>query len=249
MGILSDDNAVKESFRRVKEHMLALEREIRANREFIIAQNNRIEALERQILSSLKEIKEEGKASKEEISSNHEKEQKEQIFPESEGNILPEESINHYQIESPQERKGYLATPRRRVDTLATGFRHPGTDSGTPLANLDIEEIKAELNKVFNSLTNREFKVFMAIYSLEEQHSSAVTYSELAQSLDLSSSSIRDYISELARKGAPIKKEKTRNGVAYVSVLPEFRSLNLISRLIAFRNMSSEQKSLFDASY
>ena len=89
----------------------------------------------------------------------------------------------------------------------------------------------------------------MAIYSLEEQHSSAVTYSELAKSLDISSSSIRDYISELARKGVPIKKEKTRNGLVYVSVLPEFRSLNLISRLIAFRNMSSEQKSLFDASY
>ena len=86
----------------------------------------------------------------------------------------------------------------------------------------------------------------MAIYSLQEQHNSPTTYAELAQNLDLSASSIRDYISELVRKGAPIKKEKSRNGVAYLSVLPEFKSLNLISKLIAFRNMSIEQKSLFD---
>lgn len=86
----------------------------------------------------------------------------------------------------------------------------------------------------------------MAIYSLEEQHASPTTYAELAQFLDLSSSSIRDYVSELIRKGTPIKKEKSRNGIAYLSVLKEFRDLNLISKLLAFRNLSRDQKSLFD---
>jgi DNA-binding MarR family transcriptional regulator len=86
----------------------------------------------------------------------------------------------------------------------------------------------------------------MAIYSLEEQHNSSITYLELAKHLDISASSIRDYVSELSRKGTPINKEKSRNGIVYISVLPEFRALNLISKLIAFRNTFSDQKSIFD---
>jgi len=248
MGLLSVDKAVKESFQRVKDHMLVLEGEVRANREFIIAQNTHIEALQKQILAVLSEIRAENSKKEPEKCPKGPEEQlmdsSEQFVDES-----PKLNISNLKVESPQERKGFLATPRRHVDTLATALRHPGTDSGTSFDRLDIEEIKADLNKVFLSLTNREFKVFMAIYSLEEQHSSPTTYSELAQNLDVSASSIRDYISELIRKGAPIKKEKSRNGVAYVSVLPEFKSLNLISKLIAFRSISSEQKSLFDSSF
>ncbi len=246
MSLLNDDTLVKEAFKRVKKHMAALEKEVRANREFIIAQNKRIEALEREILVQLKNVKEDFKeklAFKEDF-----KEDINEIGEEKPINLSKEE-ISPYRIESPHERKGFLATPRRHLDTLATAFRQPGTDSGTHFDTQDIEEIKQSLNKVFLTLTNREFKVFMAVYSLEEQHNSPTTYAELAQNLDLSASSIRDYVSELVRKGTPIKKEKSRNGVAYISVLPEFKSLNLISKLIAFRNMSSEQKSLFDTSF
>ncbi len=247
MGILKDDNTVKESFRRVKEHILALEREVRANREFIIAQNSRIEALEKEILSQLKGIKEE--KARIEIEVEPIREIEEDLVGNDEEKVISASkmNVNHSKGESPYERKGFLATPRRHHDSLSTGIRHSGTDSGSHFQTQDIEEIKQNLNKVFLTLTNREFKVFMAVYSLEEQHNSPTTYAELAQNLDLSASSIRDYISELVRKGAPLKKEKSRNGIAYVSVLPEFKSLNLISKLIAFRNMSNEQKSLFDS--
>lgn len=244
MSILNDNTAVKEAFKRVKEHMVALEKEVRANREFIIAQNKQIQALETKI-KELGEQKEEKK--EEEIDSKKKFSNYLGLKGELEENYSPEEEIYHAGVQSSKETMGSLATPRRRLDTLATPIRHPGMDSGNHFDTQDIEEIKQSLNNVFQTLTNREFKVFMAIYSLEEQHNSPTTYVELAKNLDLSTSSIRDYISELVRKGAPIKKEKSRNGIAYVSVLPEFKSLNLISKLIAFRNMSNEQKSLFDS--
>ncbi|MBI5797998.1 HTH domain-containing protein [Candidatus Woesearchaeota archaeon] len=249
MSLLKAADTIKESFRRVKEHMLALEREIRANREFIILQNKRIEALEAKIKpeKAKDNPKDTGKTEEKVISiPNIENSGNNPEKGDLEENLPIEEEINHYKIEVPQERMGSLATPRRHVDTLATALRHPGTESGKHFDSQDIDEIKRSLNKVFNSLTNREFKVFMVIYSLEEQHASPTTYAELAQFLDLSSSSIRDYVSELLRKGVPIKKEKSRNGVAYVSVLKEFRDLNLISKLLAFRNLSRDQKSLFD---
>ncbi len=246
MSLLTNDEAIKDSFKRVKEHMQALEKELRADREFIIVQNQRLEYLEKSLKDlkdkSQEEIKKEEKIGKE-TNSN-------QILTKNEDfkeDLTLEEPVFNSKVESPVERKGYLATPLRHHANTSTPFRHSGTDSGTSFDRLDIEEIKSKLNKVFYSLTNREFKVFMAVYSLEEESKSPITYQELAKSLDLSSSSIRDYISELIRKGAPIKKEKTRNGLVYVSVLKEFKDLNLISKLIAFRNMSSEQKSIFDS--
>ena len=155
--------------------------------------------------------------------------------------ITDEEAIRNSGMVSPQERKGYLATRQRRVDTTPAHFRHSST-----FPNIDLEELKSDLNKVFLSLTNREFKVFSAIYALEEQNKGPATYQELAQYLDLSSSSIRDYISELIRKETPITKEKTRNGIVYLSISKEFKSLNLMSKLLALRSLSNDQKSLFD---
>ncbi|MDP3728291.1 MAG: winged helix-turn-helix domain-containing protein [bacterium] len=247
MSILNDDTAVKEAFKRVKEHMASLEKEVRANREFIIAQNKQILTLEGKIKEIVEPKKEEKSEDKEEISSNKKINNNSLIKEDLGENFSSEEDINYSKVQSSKEIKGSLATPRRHLDSLATAFRQPGTDPDSHFDTHDIEEIKQSLNKVFLSLTNREFKVFMTIYSLQEQHNSPTTYAELAQNIGVSASSIRDYISELIRKGAPLKKEKSRNGLAYVSVLPEFKSLNLISKLIAFRNMSNEQKSLFDS--
>ncbi|HIH58953.1 MAG TPA: winged helix-turn-helix domain-containing protein [Nanoarchaeota archaeon] len=249
MSLLNDDTAVKEAFKRVKEHMASLEKEVRANREFIIAQNKQVLALEGKIKELGEQKKEEKTENKGEITSKEKINGSIKGKGDLEENFSPEEDINYSKVQSSKEIKGSLATPRRHLDSLSTAFRHPGIDPDSHFDTHDIEEIKQSLNKVFLSLTNREFKVFMAVYSLQEQHNSPTTYAELAQNIGVSASSIRDYISELVRKGAPLKKEKSRNGLTYVSVLPEFKSLNLISKLIAFRNMSSEQKSLFDTTF
>ena len=239
MSILHDDDAIKESFRRVKEHMALLEKELRADREFIIVLNSTIEQLNSRV-----RILEDKLDNKEQIIEKEfiDKVNKPKIEDLENNNLIIEEkeAISNSGMVSPSERKGYLATRQRHLDTLSTPFRHPGTH------NIDFEELKAGLNKAFLSLTNREFKVFSAIYTLEEQNKGPVTYQELAQFLDLSSSSIRDYISELIRKGTPIMKEKNRNGMAYISVSKEFRSLNLMSKLLGLRSLSNDQRSLFD---
>ena len=241
MGILHNDDAIRESFRKVKDHIRFLEKELRADREFIITLNKALESINNRVLYLEEKIRNKEK--------NTEKEFLDKVkiskIIELEDNqpILNEEAlIRNSGMVSPQERKGYLATRQRRVDTTPAHFRHSGT-----LQNIDLEELKADLSKIFLSLTNREFKVFSAIYTLEEQNKGPATYQELAQYLDLSSSSIRDYISELIRKGTPITKEKTRNGIAYISVSKEFRSLNLMSKLLALRSLSNDQKSLFDS--
>ncbi|MFH1972806.1 MAG: hypothetical protein ABIJ18_04995 [archaeon] len=53
----SKEDAIKEAFRRVKEHMEALEKEIKANREFLIEQNKQIFTLIDQLKTQNSQIK------------------------------------------------------------------------------------------------------------------------------------------------------------------------------------------------
>ena len=53
---LEAESRIKSSFLKVKEHMKALEDEIRANREFIIEQNSQIKAQNERILLLLDKI-------------------------------------------------------------------------------------------------------------------------------------------------------------------------------------------------
>ncbi|MBS3162887.1 HTH domain-containing protein [Candidatus Woesearchaeota archaeon] len=240
MSILHNDEAIKESFRRVKDHIALLEKELRADREFIITLNSKIELLNKRVSDLEDKLEKKEDLIEKEFLDKVNKPLLEEL--DQNGSISEEKTlVRNSDRVSPKETKGFLATPQRHLDTPSTPLRHSGT-----LHNIDFEELKADLNKTFFSLTNREFKVFSAIYSLEEQNKAPATYQELAQFLDLSSSSIRDYISELIRKGTPIVKEKNRNGMVYVSISKEFRSLNLMSKLLSLRSLSNDQKSLFD---
>jgi len=76
------------------------------------------------------------------------------------------------------------------------------------LENLD--NLKKEIRLKFKRLTTQEFKVFSAIYQLEQEQKQ-VDYTLLSNKLKLSESSIRDYISRIIFKGIPIIKQKINN--------------------------------------
>jgi len=60
MSLLSKDDVIKDSFKRFKEHMMALEGELRADREFLIRLNDRIGVIERRLEELSKEKAKEG---------------------------------------------------------------------------------------------------------------------------------------------------------------------------------------------
>jgi len=108
MSILHDDDAIKESFRRVKEHMALLEKELRADREFIIVLNSTIEQL-----SSRVRVLEDKLDNKEQIIEKEfiDKVNKPKIEDLENNNLIIEEKevISNSGMVSPSERKGYLA--------------------------------------------------------------------------------------------------------------------------------------------
>lgn len=81
------------------------------------------------------------------------------------------------------------------------------------------------------TLTNKEFLVFLTIYQLEKDIRK-VTYEDLARKLTLTSGCIRSYITSLLRKKAPILKSKINNKLTILSIEPSFRSLTSEQKLI-----------------
>ena len=102
-----------------------------------------------------------------------------------------------------------------------------------------LDAIRKEIRLKFKQLTPQEMSVFSMLYSLEEKAilgglEPEISYKTLASQLNLTESSIRDYINKLIFKGIPIEKVKKNNKSVLLSVSQELKkiaSLSTINRL------------------
>jgi len=110
-------------------------------------------------------------------------------------------------------------------------------DKNSPIADLAgiMNTLKADLKAKFRSLTGQEFYIFSVLYTVEKSQD-MVTYIDIAKHTGLTSSSIRDYIQRIIRKGIPIAKEKLNNKVTMLRVPPELRNLATLDNLMRLRN-------------
>jgi DNA-binding MarR family transcriptional regulator len=98
-----------------------------------------------------------------------------------------------------------------------------------------LKDIKEETKQKFKALTPQEFLVFSTIYALEE--TGPVDYQKMAQKLNLTQSSIRDYIQRLLKKGIPLIKDKVSNKKILVKLSPELRQIATLETLIKLREI------------
>jgi len=97
-----------------------------------------------------------------------------------------------------------------------------------------LEFAKAELTKKIKKLTEKEMLVFLTIYQLEDQ-GKKVNYKILSTKLNLTESSIRDYIRRLIFKGIPLDKIKENNKEIFLSITQNLRKLANLTTLIQLR--------------
>tara|TARA_Y100000034_G_scaffold10465_1_gene10992 strand:+ start:43 stop:648 length:606 start_codon:yes stop_codon:yes gene_type:complete len=138
-----------------------------------------------------------------------------------------------------------LNEPKTSISTGNKGVLRQSFDSTSTVLNQEIEPIKQEIEENFKKLTEKQFLVFMSIYELEEQKDSPIRYKDIAEHLNLTQSSVRDHVNELTIKKIPLTKEIFNNKV-FLSIPQEFRTLTLASKLLNFRQLSNNQKTLFD---
>jgi hypothetical protein len=97
-----------------------------------------------------------------------------------------------------------------------------------------LDSLKKEIKQKFKRLTEQEFLVFSTIYQLEEENKQ-INYKILSSILNLTESSIRDYVGRLLIKNVPLIKEKVNNKTIKLSISPEFKKLIPLNILINLR--------------
>ncbi len=102
------------------------------------------------------------------------------------------------------------------------------------LENLDA--LKKELRIKFKSITPQELVVFSMLYQLDDEKQE-VDYKLLASRLNLSESSIRDYIIKIQKKGIPLVKEKLNNKRIILRISEELRRIASLETILKLREL------------
>ncbi len=99
-----------------------------------------------------------------------------------------------------------------------------------------LDEIKKGIRLKFKRLTEQEIIVFSTMYQLEEElgHSN---YKLLSDRLNLTESSIRDYVGRLIKKGIPVEKKKINNKQINLIISPDLKKIASLSTILELREL------------
>ena len=100
-----------------------------------------------------------------------------------------------------------------------------------------LDDLKRDIRLKFKGLTPQEMLVFSTLYSLEEQNTDEVTYRTLAEQLQLSESSIRDYINKLTKKGVPIEKIRQNNKTVLLKISQDLKNVATLATILQLREL------------
>lgn len=99
-----------------------------------------------------------------------------------------------------------------------------------------LDNLKKEIRLKFKRLTNQEMIVFSSIYNIEQRLGYA-NYKIIAENLNLTESSIRDYVRRLVLKGIPLEKEKVNNKEILIKISPNLRKITTLDTIQRLRNI------------
>lgn len=125
-------------------------------------------------------------------------------------------------------------TPKMPFFPQKEPFKSPIEDAAKILDSLD--SLKKEIRLKFKQLTDQEILVFSTLYQLEEEQGQ-VDYKTLAQKLNLTESSIRDYIGRLLKKGIPVEKNKINNKQIHLSISQSLKKVASLSTILQLRDI------------
>ncbi|MDO8623545.1 MAG: hypothetical protein Q7R52_04835 [archaeon] len=99
-----------------------------------------------------------------------------------------------------------------------------------------LDSIKKEIRLKFKRLTDQEILVFSTLYQMEEEKLE-VDYKSLSVRLNLSESSIRDYIGKLINKGIPVEKKKINNKSVQLFISPNLKKIASLTTILTLRGL------------
>jgi hypothetical protein len=99
-----------------------------------------------------------------------------------------------------------------------------------------LDSIKKEIRLKFKRLTDQELLVFSTLYQLEEEKG-FTDYKTISERLNLTESSIRDYVGRLIKKGIPVDKVKVNNKNIQLTISNNLKKLASLSTILKLRDI------------
>jgi len=99
-----------------------------------------------------------------------------------------------------------------------------------------LDNVRRDIRLKFKRLTNQELLVFSTIYQLDEELGYS-DYNILSQRLNLTESSIRDYIGRLIKKGIPIEKVKINNKNIQLRISENLKKIVSLPTILQLRDL------------
>lgn len=99
-----------------------------------------------------------------------------------------------------------------------------------------LDNIKKEIRLKFKKLTEQEITVFSTIYQFEEENLLA-DYKSLSKKLNLTESSIRDYVGRIIKKGIPIEKIKVNNKQIQLHISDDLKKIATLNTILQLREL------------
>jgi len=99
-----------------------------------------------------------------------------------------------------------------------------------------LDELKKEVRIKFKKLTNQEMLIYSTIYQLD-QLQLEVDYSLIAEKLNLSDTSIRDYVRKIISKGVPLDKTKENNKKILLKIPENFKRVASLNTILELREL------------
>lgn len=219
-----DENKIKESFFKMREHMLYLEQEL---------------IILRQEIQEIKQILHSNIPPAQDRHTTHNTTDNLQNYSLESQNFHSSIGNNGVPTDRQQTDRQHINTLKRTLEAVPQAQEKiqeiPETRQLSDISSVSnisniIHNLKKDLGEKFKTLTKKEFLIFSILYTLEEELGK-VTYSDIAQRIGLTESSIRDYIIRLINKGIPIIKEKLNNKVVILKIPKELKDISTLDKL------------------
>ena len=139
---------------------------------------------------------------------------------------VPTDKQTDKQTDQQTEKGSYNTKNPLRGDSI--------TDAVQILESLD--NLKKEIRLKFKRLTEQELLVFSTIYQASEEKGHT-DYKNLSEKLNLTESSIRDYIGRLIKKGIPVEKVKINNKTIHLSISQNLKKIASLSTILQLRSL------------
>jgi len=234
-------NLIKNAFQKVRQDIDFLYLEINSLKSILIENNEKIDEIQEIIKQFIEKTK--NFSNIDQINTSTDKPQIPTTSTHSSTPNYPLEALNNQNMPFSTGNQG-VSTDRqtdRQTDRHPTSFYENKQISENSIENavemLDsLDNLKKQIRLKFKRLTNQEWLVFSTIYQLEEDEGFA-DYKSISKRINLTESSVRDYVGRIIKKGISVEKKKINNKNINLIISNNLKKIASLSTILQLRDL------------